>query len=129
MTDVQRENDPHCGQVQRDQIHRPHPGQSQPEEVQCGAGRPGSAHPVEVVPGQHEAAENEEQVHPLGPAIEDRGERVAKSGNRITQQRAEVKEHYPDGGNDAKSREGLDFSAAHNNLSVRPQMFRSPLHH
>jgi hypothetical protein len=31
-----------------------------------------------------------------------------------------VKQHYPHGGDDAKSREGLYLSAAHNTLSVRP---------
>jgi hypothetical protein len=58
----------------------------------------------------------------LRATVEHRGERVEKIGGRFSQQRPEVKEHDPDGGNDAKSREGLDFSAAHNNLSVRPQV-------
>ncbi|MGO9101278.1 MAG: hypothetical protein ACLP9Y_18235 [Mycobacterium sp.] len=40
-----------------------------------------------------------------------------------------MKEHDPHGGNDAKSCEGLDLSAAHNNLSVRPLVRHSPLLH
>jgi len=123
VTDVQREDDPQRGQVQRDQIDGPHPGQPQPEEVQGGAGRPGSAHPVEVIPGQYEAAEDEEQIDALGAAVEHRRERVEESGCRVAQQRAEVKEHDPHRGDDAESREGLDLSAAHNILSVRPLVF------
>jgi hypothetical protein len=37
-----------------------------------------------------------------------------------------VKEHHPHGGDDAKSCEGLDVSAAHNILPVRPLVLRSP---
>jgi hypothetical protein len=37
-----------------------------------------------------------------------------------------VKKHHPHGGDDAKSCEGLDLSAAHNILSVRPLVLHSP---
>ncbi|MFZ3270292.1 MAG: hypothetical protein WA285_17025, partial [Mycobacterium sp.] len=40
-----------------------------------------------------------------------------------------MEEHDPHGGNDAKSCEGLDLSAAHNNLSVRSLVRQSPLLH
>jgi hypothetical protein len=41
-----------------------------------------------------------------------------------------MKKHDPDGGDDAKSREGLDLSGAHKILSVRPLVSPPPrLHH
>jgi hypothetical protein len=40
-----------------------------------------------------------------------------------------MKEHNPHGGDDAKSCEGLDLSATHNILSVRPLVRFSPLLH
>lgn len=79
VTDVQRKDDPHGGQVQGDQVHRPHPGQPQPQEVQVGTDRPRPAHAVEVVPGQHEPTEDEEEVYTLRAAVEHRREGVAEA--------------------------------------------------
>ena len=104
--------------MQRDQVHRPHPGKSQPQEAQGRARGPRLAHLVDVVPGQHEATEDEEQIDALGAAVEDWCERRREIGRRLPQQRAEVEEHDPQRSDDAQTGQGPDLSAAHNTLFV-----------
>lgn len=77
---VQGEDHPQGGEVQCDQVHRPYPGQPQPQEVQGGAGRPGPAHPVEVVVRQHEAAEDEKRSTPWAPQLRTGASASRKSG-------------------------------------------------
>ena len=103
MAHVEREDDPERRQMHRHQVDGPHARQPQPQEVQRRSPRERVAHPVEVIPRQHEAAENEEEVDALGAAVQDRGERRSESGGRLLEQWTEVKEHDPYGCDDAQS--------------------------
>ena len=75
VSHVEGEDDPQCGEMQRDQVDGPHARQPKPQEVQRGSRRPRPTHSVDVRPRQHEAAQDEEQVDALGATVEQRCDR------------------------------------------------------
>ena len=76
-------------------------------------------HPVQVIPGENEAAEDEEQVDALRTGVEHRRHRAAESRRRLGEQGAEMEEDDPEGGDDAQAGQGSDLSGAHTTHFVK----------
>ena len=90
-----------------------HPGQLQPQEMQRRFHLERRTHPVQVVPRQHEPAQDEEQVDALGAGVEQGASSSLSRGDASHSSGRKWKKTTQSAGDDAETGQGFDLSGSH----------------